>query len=82
MVRMIRTMYETTRTGPGVLSGWLAVWLVSLALLASMPGTGAACAGNGGTGVYYDYGSAAYQYQDPSGAYTVPARTLRPIFNG
>jgi len=76
-------MYERTRTGPAALSGWLAVWLVSLALLAAMPGVGTASTDDSrGIGVYYSHGSAAHTYQDPSGTYTVPVRTLRPIFNG
>ncbi len=83
MVRMLKTVYDTTRTGPAALGGWLAVWLVTLALLAVMPGTGAAKIGEyGGTGIYYSYGSTSHQYQDLTGTYTVPVRTLRPIYNG
>ncbi len=81
MVRTIKTMYETSRIGSAALGGWMAVWILSLGLLAAMPQSGSATQGSG-TGVYYDYGSTNYQYQDLTGTYSVPARTLRPIYNG
>lgn len=73
-------MYETSRIGPGALGGWMAVWVLALGLLAAMPQSGSATLG--GTGVYYDYGSTNYLHQDLSGTYSVPARSLRPIYNG
>lgn len=76
-------MCETSRIGSAALGGWMAVWILSLALLAIMPQTGSATLGSGdGIGVYYDYGSTSYQYRDLTGTYSVPARTLRPVYNG
>jgi hypothetical protein len=79
MVRQLRTMYEVTRTGPAVLGSWFAAWFVALAFLAAMPGTGQSSQTDNSVGVYYTFNSSGMRYQDPSGAYTVPIRTLRPV---
>lgn len=83
MVRVMKTMYETSRTGTNALGGWLAVWVVALALIAAMPQTGTAQMNSEpGAGVYYEHGSSNYHYQDLSGTHSVPVRGLRPVHNG